>query len=148
VTTPVTATVAVRATTTVAAGAGDTAVSDVAEETHALVRAGHCAQVGDNLVDQVREPVGTAERTRDELWLTVATMSGVPNELPVDARVVHTRRPAETAVDLRKPVVSTESTGLMTTSLRYGSEMTQDVRRHSAADRRRLSDSQQVGGHA
>ena len=98
-TTPVTATVAVRATTTVAAGAGDTAVSDVAEETHALVRAGHCAQVGDNLVDQVREPVGTAERTRDELWLTVATMSGVPNEFPVDARVVHTRRPAETAVD-------------------------------------------------
>ena len=58
--------------------AGDAAVSDVAEETHALVRAAHCAQVGDNLVDQVREPVGTAGRTRDELWSTVATMSGVP----------------------------------------------------------------------
>ena len=136
----------------------DAAVSDVTKGTGALVRAGHCAQPGDNAVDRSGESVGTAGPTLDYVWSPVATMSLVPKKSNSTERPstidAHTCRSS----DLRKRVVSTESTALMTTSLRYGSDMTQDVRQvlsqqlvadRLTADRRpSFSDSQQAGGYA
>ena len=105
------------------------AVSDVTKGTGALVRAGHCAQPGDNTVDRSRQSVGTAEPTLNYLWSAVATMSRVPMTSNFAEPLSTIGAQPRQWSDLRKRTMSTESTGLMTTSLRYGSDMTQDVRR-------------------
>ena len=122
-----------------------TAVTAVTCETGALVLDGYCAQPGDNSVEHQGRSVGTAERAGDELWLPVATISTIPSSSAAHQPSSTSRRSSDQPADLHKRGLSTESTALMTTSMRYGTDMTQDVRRPSARDQvalRVLSDNQ------
>ena len=84
--------------------------------TGALVRHGHCAQPGDNVVDHSLESVRIADRTCDSLWFPLATIPSIPSSLPASTGYSTTYRLGNKPPDLREHRFSTVSTVLMTTS--------------------------------
>jgi hypothetical protein len=88
----------------------------------------HCAQPGDNLVDQPLVSVGAVTLPWDGLWGAAKIPALIPSELTDQAWSSTIGRACFMSPDLRKGQFSTVSTPPMTTSLRQGLRMTQAVR--------------------
>lgn len=90
----------------------------VAKVAGALVRRGHCAQVGENAVERGHGSVGIAMTTLDDVWAATDMVAPVPSQ-PSDVRWSSTlRTQRDKPAELRKSLLSTQFTALMTTSLR------------------------------
>lgn len=113
--------------------------TDVTVVAQALVLHGHCAQPGENVVDHRLKPVRSADETWDDVWVAPATIAAIPSSSRIAGQWSTTPGGDNPAADLQKRGLSPVSTGLMTTSSRHTTDMTQDVKHPSTSSRRSLS---------
>jgi hypothetical protein len=100
---------------------------------------GHCAQPGDNTVDQSPVSVGTRHQAWDGVWAAISAPAVVPRLSTRKAELSTSAVAINWVPELREQRLSTLSTAPMTTYLSYRSRTSQDVRGRSAAQNPDLS---------